>query len=157
MKIIQHIEHLAHPLFCTLSTVDEAGLPWASPVYFAYDANATIYWTSSHDSQHSKNIRHSSNVFITMFKEGLSEGSMNNFGLYIKGKAYELQKIEEITYARNILTSRIHKESTHPESFMGNSPRKVYKCVPEQAWTNSTQNIKAEDGGVHECDVRVTI
>ncbi|WP_346294296.1 pyridoxamine 5'-phosphate oxidase family protein [Sphaerothrix gracilis] len=31
-------------LYCTLPTCSSEGFPWASPVFFVYDAAWTIYW-----------------------------------------------------------------------------------------------------------------
>lgn len=42
--------------YVTLATADEAGTPWASPVFFAHDDYRELYWVSHQDVRHSENI-----------------------------------------------------------------------------------------------------
>ncbi|MBP2324948.1 hypothetical protein JOF56_005333 [Kibdelosporangium banguiense] len=42
--------------FMTLATADEAGVPWASPVWFATEDYRHLYWVSATDARHSRNL-----------------------------------------------------------------------------------------------------
>lgn len=42
--------------YMTLATADEAGLPWASPVWFATEDYRHLYWLSAPTARHSKNL-----------------------------------------------------------------------------------------------------
>ena len=58
---------LAEIKYLVLGTADEAGHPWTSPVYFAAADPRRLYWVSSPDSRHSRNIAHRPQVAITVF------------------------------------------------------------------------------------------
>jgi nitroimidazol reductase NimA-like FMN-containing flavoprotein (pyridoxamine 5'-phosphate oxidase superfamily) len=54
-------------IYLVLATADEAGNPWASPVWFAADGYATFYWVSSPEVQHSVNLAARSRVYLVVF------------------------------------------------------------------------------------------
>jgi hypothetical protein len=54
-------------LYMTLATADEAGSPWASPVYFAVARYRELFWVSSPDARHSRNIAARPQVGIVIF------------------------------------------------------------------------------------------
>ncbi len=58
---------LADNLYLVLGTADAAGEPWVSPVYFAARDEHLLYWVSSPDSRHSRNIDVQPIVAITVF------------------------------------------------------------------------------------------
>ncbi|MEV0272340.1 pyridoxamine 5'-phosphate oxidase family protein [Hamadaea sp. NPDC050747] len=54
--------------YLTLATIDEDGRPWASPVYFAADADLReFYWVSSPTAQHSLNLAKRPDVSLVVF------------------------------------------------------------------------------------------
>jgi general stress protein 26 len=53
--------------FMTLATVDENGLPWASPVWFAYADYSEFLWISRPETRHSQNIATNPQVAIVIF------------------------------------------------------------------------------------------
>lgn len=58
---------LADNLYLVLGTADAAGKPWVSPVFFAARDENLLYWVSSPDSRHSRNIDVQPTVAITVF------------------------------------------------------------------------------------------
>ena len=42
--------------YMTLATADEAGRPWASPVWFAHEGYQRFLWVSKPDARHSQNL-----------------------------------------------------------------------------------------------------
>jgi hypothetical protein len=54
-------------LYMTLGTVDNAGRPWVSPVYFSHDRYTDFYWSSSREVSHSRNIAANPHVSIVVF------------------------------------------------------------------------------------------
>ncbi len=58
---------LADNLYLVLGTTDAAGKPWVSPVFFAARDENLLYWVSSPDSRHSRNIDVQPTVAITVF------------------------------------------------------------------------------------------
>ena len=43
-------------LYMVLATADADGRPWASPVYFAVEDYTELFWVSSPDVTHSRNL-----------------------------------------------------------------------------------------------------
>jgi Pyridoxamine 5'-phosphate oxidase len=59
---------LASNLYMTLATADEAGLPWASPVYYAPSADRTeLFWVSRPQTRHSRNLEARPELAIVVF------------------------------------------------------------------------------------------
>ena len=59
----------------TLATASRDGLPWASPVYFTPDGYTDVYWVSSPEARHSRNIAERPEVGIVMFDSTVPIGS----------------------------------------------------------------------------------
>jgi nitroimidazol reductase NimA-like FMN-containing flavoprotein (pyridoxamine 5'-phosphate oxidase superfamily) len=53
--------------FMVLGTVDPTGRPRVSPVWFAMVDHTAVYWLSSPDAHHSRNIEMRPNVSIVVF------------------------------------------------------------------------------------------
>lgn len=60
-------ELLAGNAYLTLGTVDAAGHPWTTPVYFAADGLRDYYWVSSESSRHSQNLAAHPQVSLAVF------------------------------------------------------------------------------------------
>ena len=58
---------LALHQYLVLGTVDQAGNPWATPVFYAADGEHRVLWVSSPDSRHSRNIAACPTVAVTVF------------------------------------------------------------------------------------------
>jgi nitroimidazol reductase NimA-like FMN-containing flavoprotein (pyridoxamine 5'-phosphate oxidase superfamily) len=53
--------------FMALATADADGLPWASPVWYAPRGYRELYWASSPEAQHSRNIAERPEIAIVIF------------------------------------------------------------------------------------------
>lgn len=58
---------LAHNRFMVLGTVDPSGRPRVSPVWFSLVDYQDVYWLSSPDAHHSRNIQRRPEVSIVVF------------------------------------------------------------------------------------------
>jgi len=84
-------------IYCTLSTCSADGFPWASPVFFAYDADMHLYWSSTTAAQHSQNLyRNQGRVAIAIY--GTHAGEGKGKGIYLSGTARELapEKVDTV-------------------------------------------------------------
>jgi hypothetical protein len=61
--------------YLVLATVDAAGRPWSSPVYFAHIDFAEFFWVSSPDVTHSRNIAVRPEVGIVVFDSQVATGA----------------------------------------------------------------------------------
>ena len=53
--------------FMTLATADESGLPWASPVWYAPADYRELFWVSSPEARHSRNLAQRPQLAIVIF------------------------------------------------------------------------------------------
>jgi uncharacterized protein YhbP (UPF0306 family) len=65
---------LAANRYLVLGTVDAAGQPWVTPVFFAPLDADRVCWVSSPDSRHSRNIARRADVAITVFDSSVEVG-----------------------------------------------------------------------------------
>ncbi|HEX3731386.1 MAG TPA: pyridoxamine 5'-phosphate oxidase family protein [Mycobacteriales bacterium] len=136
--------------YAALATSSPSGEPWNSPVYTAYDDELNLYWTSAASSMHSQNVRSSGRAFLVIYNSTAPEGTGE--GLYLRCNARELDRVEEVARGRRILVSRIGKADRPPTEFLGESPRRVYRATPLQAWVNDN-----EVHGDRQVDVRLPV
>ncbi|MFC1710065.1 pyridoxamine 5'-phosphate oxidase family protein [Patescibacteria group bacterium] len=143
-KIIKDIKYI------DLATVTPKGQPWNTPVYTAYDKKYTFYWASDKENVHSKNIKDNNKVFGVIYDSTAKEGT--GFGVYLKGKAYEVTNIREMAKAAKLLYSRAGDKPAAIQEFMKRFPRRLYKFLPEKVWIND--DGKKNDNFV---DIRIEI
>jgi uncharacterized protein YhbP (UPF0306 family) len=79
-------------LYMTLGTADEAGRPWASPVYYASAGYREFYWVSSPEATHSRNIAARPQISIVVFDSHAPVGTGQ--GVYMSAVAEELAGVE---------------------------------------------------------------
>jgi uncharacterized protein YhbP (UPF0306 family) len=73
-------------LYLVLGTVDDDGLPWTSPVYYAYEGRE-LFWVSAPDAQHSRNVAARPRVSIVVFDSSVPPG--NGQAVYMRAVAEE--------------------------------------------------------------------
>ena len=134
--------------YMTVATVDENGQPWNTPVAaFHFDGDYILYWASWAGNQHSKNIRANGKAFIVVY-DSTPPGEPTN-GVYIKAQASELIDEQEVLNAATVFKDDPYNPSDGQE-YLGGKPRRIYKAVPHQIWTNSDSEV---DGNF--IDIRV--
>jgi nitroimidazol reductase NimA-like FMN-containing flavoprotein (pyridoxamine 5'-phosphate oxidase superfamily) len=71
--------------YAVLATVDAAGEPWATPVWFAHRGLDVLLWVSSPDAQHSQALASVPRLAVTVFDSGVEPGHGTAF--YGRGRA----------------------------------------------------------------------
>ena len=74
--------------YMTLGTADEHGHPWVSPVWFARAGYDELFWVSSPNARHSRNIAARPQVSIVVFDSQVPVGSAA--AVYMVGTAAQL-------------------------------------------------------------------
>ena len=74
--------------YMTLGTADERGRPWTSPVWYAREGYEELYWVSSPQTRHSRNIAARPQISIVVFDSQVAPGSAA--ALYMQATAQEL-------------------------------------------------------------------
>ena len=73
--------------YAVLATVDPAGEPWATPVWFAHRDLDVLLWVSSPDTRHSQALATEPRLAVTVFDSGVEPGHGTAF--YGRGRATE--------------------------------------------------------------------
>jgi general stress protein 26 len=68
-----------------LSTIDEDGGPWTSPVQYQWDSQLNLYFASMPDARHVRNIQRDARVAVAIYNMPGPPGG--NLGLQIRGAA----------------------------------------------------------------------
>jgi uncharacterized protein YhbP (UPF0306 family) len=81
--------------YMTLATADDAGRPWASPVWYATDDYRRFYWVSSPEARHSQNVAARPEVAIVVFDSQVPVGGAQ--AVYMRGHAVDIRgdKVED--------------------------------------------------------------
>lgn len=79
-------------------------IPWACVLVFGHDEDLNLYWISSENTRHSREIEKNPNVAATVTKEPTGGGQ--DKGLQIEGEAYKLIDKKEIGAAREFFAKR---------------------------------------------------
>jgi uncharacterized protein YhbP (UPF0306 family) len=78
-----------------LGTADEAGRPWASPVYFASDGYRDFYWVSRPEAAHSRNIEQRPEIGVVIFDSSVPIGAAR--AVYMSAVARQVEGDERET------------------------------------------------------------
>ena len=78
-------ELVAANVYLTLATADAAGVPWASPVWFAARGLDEFVWASKPGARHSLNITANPRVSLVIFDSTKAEGEGS--ALYVSATA----------------------------------------------------------------------
>ena len=83
---------LAGNRYMTLGTADEHGHPWVTPVWFAREGYDELFWVSSPQARHSRNLAARPQVSIVVFDSQVPVGSAA--AVYMQAVAQELTGAE---------------------------------------------------------------
>jgi nitroimidazol reductase NimA-like FMN-containing flavoprotein (pyridoxamine 5'-phosphate oxidase superfamily) len=97
--------------YLTLGTADETGLPWVSPVWYAPAAYRELYWVSSPEARHSRNIAVRPQVSIVIFDSNAPVGSGQ--GVYMSAVATEVAT-PGLDRGMEIFSRRSQEQGTRP-------------------------------------------
>ena len=78
--------------YMTLATADENGRPWVSPLYYAADGYRELFWVSSPDARHSRNIAARADVSLVVFDPQVPLGFAQ--AVYMSATADELSSAD---------------------------------------------------------------
>jgi Pyridoxamine 5'-phosphate oxidase len=84
-------EILAANRYMTIATTDAAGVPWVSPVWFAF-AGRELFWVSYPHRRHSRNIAERPQVAIVVFDSTVVPGHAS--AVYMEATAELLEGAE---------------------------------------------------------------
>ena len=87
--------------YMVLGTSDADGRPWVSPVYYAPSGYAELYWVSSPEANHSRNLAGRPELSIVVFDSRVAIGEGQ--GVYMSAVAQELTGADPRARHRDLL------------------------------------------------------
>ena len=133
-KVIEKIRYM------NIASVTKNEEPWNTPVSASFDKKLNFYWASWKENQHSKNLKHNHNVFITIYDSTVGEGK--GFGVYMQGVAREAKNLIEIMTGISTHYRRAQKKARAVKEFLKGYPRRIYKFIPKRVWVNGDGEVK---------------
>lgn len=124
---------IANNIYMSIATANTNGIPWISPVFFAYDDQYNLYWVSNKNSRHSQLIRANNQIAIVIFDSSAPEGEGD--GVYFEATASELIEKKELERATTFLGERVSKEefrTKKTEEVTGEGVWRIYKATPHK-------------------------
>nr|WP_277349966.1 pyridoxamine 5'-phosphate oxidase family protein [Nonomuraea sp. FMUSA5-5] len=120
--------------YMVLGTVDPDGRPRVSPVYFAPDGYDTLYWISSPDSHHSRNLAERPEVSMVIFDSTVPVGGGAQ-AVYLRATAAQVPDDELDRHAETACRARFPEQKVFPaEELRAPSPLRLYRArVTEHA------------------------
>lgn len=110
--------------YMVLATADAAGVPWASPVWFAQEDYREFYWVSAPDARHSRNIAERPEIAMVVYDPTLPPGSAE--AVYMSATAglasHGLDVFSRVSVRRGL-------REWGPERVSGSARVRLYRAV----------------------------
>jgi uncharacterized protein YhbP (UPF0306 family) len=123
-------------IYMTIATATSDGIPWISPLFFAYDEKYNLYWVSEKNSKHSNLIRNNPKIAIVIFDSTAPIGDGD--GVYLEATAEELSDVHTIKVAMKIYNPRLTTEEykiKKIENVTNKAEWRIYKATPKKIST----------------------
>lgn len=133
-------EYFGSTRMMQIATCDD-NQPWVCTVYYAHDDDLNVYWISTPDSRHSKEILKNPKIAgaIAFSQEPYPEEGVR--GLQFEGTAELLEGVEEES-ANKLYIQQLDREATLLEDIRsGKNPHKFYKISPTKFVLFDTKNF----------------
>ena len=124
--------------YMTLATVGEDGVPWAAPVYYAFDERFNFFFVSAMDSRHVHDLSKTRTVAAAIFDSRVAAGEGD--GVQLQGRARavvaaELVHALRVYFTRRFLDPRDREKHMDPRKYAHNGLMWFYKIAPTQVFT----------------------
>lgn len=111
--------------YMTLATADAAGVPWASPVWYAPRGYSELFWISYPDARHSRNLAERPQLSIVIFDSTVAPG--HGQAVYMTGEA------EQTTDGLEVFSARSEAQGLGEWKDLG-GPLRLYRAVVAEHW-----------------------
>lgn len=118
--------------YMTIATVDGDGRPWATPVYFSPDGYRDLYWISSPETQHSRNLAIRSEVSIVVFDSQVGIGKAE--AVYMRAHAAEVPEPTPEDCAAAFRARFEGVRAFTSEELRAPSKLRLYRAIATEHW-----------------------
>ena len=126
-KIQKAADIIQEIIYINIASVTPDGLPWNTPVYSAYSDRLDFFWHSWKENQHSINVAHNPNVFVTIYDSTAPEGT--GWGVYFQGTVEVITSGLDLVNGLRLMYLRKNKKIKAIDFFLTKFPRRVYKFL----------------------------
>lgn len=123
-----------------MATVNEDGSPHNTPYFFMCDGDLThLYWGSHPDSQHSRNVARTGQIFVVLYD------TMQRGGLYIQADDAHATQGKELETALAVHNARrtLEDKEPLPLEYYQNGPQHMYVATVRKLWINYSEKDAA--------------
>lgn len=115
--------------------------PWVCTLHFYADEDLNIYWISTPERRHSKEIKHNPHVAATMLVHEDSQEEKYIVGISLEGTAEQIDT-EEAKKISDNFTRKLKKDPTFIKDILeGKNPHKFYRLTPTNIVIFDTKNF----------------
>jgi hypothetical protein len=111
-------------LYMTVATLDPGGAPRLSPVYYTPARYTDLYWVSSPEAHHSRNVLERPEVEIVIFDSSVAVGHAE--AVYISARAREVPEAELAAVVGEAFQGRGGARRFAPEDLAGEADLRLY-------------------------------
>jgi general stress protein 26 len=119
-----------HPIG-VLASVDPAGDPHATTIYFSVDDNLNVMFTTKRHTRKHENISRNHKVMLVVYE------AVNQTAVQLSGKAVEVtdpDKVQEIFYGTLHAAKRTGTDTVPPVAKIAAGPYVAYVIEPDNIW-----------------------
>lgn len=118
--------------YMTLATIGDDDAPWATPVYFGHDRYREMYWISSPEAQHSRNIALRSRIALVVFDSSVAIGAAE--AVYMSAEAIEVIEPTPEDCAAAFRPRFEGLKSMTPEQLRAPASLRLYRASVRRHW-----------------------
>ena len=121
--------------YVVLATADADGVPWSSPVWFAMEDYAELYWVSHPGARHSQNIAVRPQIAMVVFDSTVAPGSGQ--GVYMTATAEQVTDPNAIERGIAVFSSRAVRDGAGEwgvDRVSGEARLRLYRAGVQQYW-----------------------
>lgn len=127
--------------YVVVSTADEDGRPWGTPVWFARKGRTEFYWVSDPQTRHSRNIAARGDVALVVFDSQVPVGRASAF--YARARAVRVPA-DEVAAGMAVFSREAEAQGIGAwdvGDVTGDARLRLYRATVTEEW------VLAEDGG----------
>jgi nitroimidazol reductase NimA-like FMN-containing flavoprotein (pyridoxamine 5'-phosphate oxidase superfamily) len=121
-------------IYVVLATADAAGVPWASPVWFAKEDYRELYWVSYPGARHSQNIAARPQIAMVVFDSTVAPGTGQ--GVYMTATAEQLTDPAAIEHGIGVFSRESvrqgDEEGWRPDRVTGEARLRLYRAKVDE-------------------------
>jgi pyridoxine/pyridoxamine 5'-phosphate oxidase len=118
-------------LYMVLGTADEQGQPWVAPVYFAAAGYRELYWISSPEAAHSRNIARRPEVSVVVFNS--QAPIFTGQAVYMSAVAEQLAGAD-VEHGLEVYPGRPEAGPMTAEDVQPPNPYRMYRATVSRHW-----------------------